>query len=255
MRPPRTERPPPDTPRWKLDLAEQQLAPLLLKAERFDPDLKKFPRRVEEILGAALDVPVAFETIRELSPSKVAEHLAKKYGIEPDASLAKDNEPLWGFTFATEKRVVVFTEAALEPEWDLFTKAHELGHVVAEYLPELAKSKNGDLFAKTTSFTPIYRRDPPGHFAAAAGAELKADLREQRLAADELASLRKREAIANSIAAELLAPASEVRRLAREDRQALVARMRATFGLSRRAAEVRLDEVLGHAGAAPLLVK
>lgn len=243
-----------DLARWKLEKAEADLVSLLAKAANFDADvIRKFPRQVEEVLGAALEAAVTFETVRDLAPSKVAEMLAQKYSVEPDADLANDHELLWGFTYATEKRVVVFTEEALDPEWELFTKAHELGHIVAEYLPALAASKNGDLFAKKT-FVPIYRRDPPGHVASAAGAsaEVKGDLREQRAALDVQEATRKREATANSIAAEFLAPASEVRRLARESGQDLVARARKQFGLSRGAAEIRINEVLTR-DAAPLL--
>lgn len=231
---------------WKHRRAEAQVEPLLDSAARLDPDLvQRFPRRIKDIVCASL--PVAFESYRGLRAATVVQILGDAYGVDHRELLADADGPLAGYTFARGNTAVIFSDSQYGEGFELFTLAHEAAHVAVEYLPILARSQQAELFGGPSG--PVYfaRRDPPSHIfvgnaAAAPGpSDLRADY--ARLRADRDAWLR--EVIANACAAELLAPHREVGRLmsslAAGTSCALA--LQTHFGLSRRAAEVRLTDL------------
>jgi hypothetical protein len=235
---------------WKHRKAETEVEPLLKRAARLDEGLiRSYPRPIKDIVCAVL--PVAFESRPQLTVAKVVEILGDVYAIDHRDLLADGDGPLAGFTFAKGETAVIFSDPQYGEGFERFTIAHEAGHIAVEYLPLLAGARQAELFggAKAPAF--YARRDPPGHiFVGTAGKPTgTSDLVQQyaRLRADKNAWLR--EVVANACAAELIAPHREVGRLLASlprgvDRRDAV---QSFFGLSRRAAEVRLAD-LGLAG-------
>ena len=228
---------------WKHRKSEQEVVELLKDVARQDPDLLGvFPRRVEDLL--ALVFAVSFESCRNLSAGTIVQILGDQYGVDHGELLEDGDAQLAGYTFARGEFAVIFSESSFGEEFERFTKAHEAGHLVVEYWPLLARSKQPALFGGEPGPTLYARRDPPGHIflgtAAVAGREPD-DYR--KLRANHQAWLR--EVIANGFAAELLAPYREVGRLAAQlpKGRDLVATVRSRFGLSRSAAETRLTEL------------
>lgn len=238
---------------WKHRKAEDEVARLLQRVVRVDPDLiQVFPRPVEDLLCAVL--PVSFESHAALDARTIVDVLGDVYGVDHRELLADGNPAFAGYTFARGERAVVFSDPQFGEGFERFTRAHEAGHLVVEYLPILTRAGQVSLFGGEEAPTTYARRDPAGHLflgdgAAAPGADTLDDY--LRLRADHSAWLR--EVVANGFAAELLAPHRGVRELllalpTDADRAEAV---RTRFGLSSRAAEVRLADlgVTGRAAA------
>lgn len=231
---------------WKVARAEDEAAPLLRRAAAMmgDESLSSvFPRDICSILQLA--VP-GFSSYRvpDLTSRKVVEHLREIYGIDGTKLLENGDAPLGGFTYAAQGRVIVFVETSHGPAFELFTWAHEAGHIAKEFLP-LLNPPQLDIFAPPP---------PPPYFAhrcsvdvirGAGGFGFTDREQEARFRAGHLeAKSRERETIANSIAAALLAPADAVRQVIREAPSTEPSRLlQKKFGLSASAAEIRLKEL------------
>jgi hypothetical protein len=231
---------------WKHRKAATEVEPLLKRAARLDPTLvATYPRPIKDIICAAL--PVAFESRRRLTVGTVVRVLGDVYGVDHRDLLADGDGPLAGYTFARGETAVIFSDSQYGDGFERFTVAHEVAHVAVEYLPALARSRQAELFGGAPMPAFYARRDPPGHIFAGTGAPPlnTSDLVTEyaRLRSDRKAWLR--EVVANACAAELLAPHREVTRLLASlpegaDRQAAI---QSHFGLSRRAAAVRLADL------------
>lgn len=227
---------------WKHRKAETDVEALLRSAARLDPSLvTTYPRPVKDILCAAL--PVAFECHRGLTAKIVVQVLGDVYGVDHSELLEEGDGALGGYTFARGELAVVFAEIQYGESFERFTIAHEAAHIAVEYLPQLARGRQAELFGGTQQPALFARRDPPGHFfSGTSNGNDRPTADYERLRADHAAWLR--EVVANACAAELLAPHREVTRaltgLGTNDR---VATVQERFGLSRRAAEVRLSEL------------
>ena len=230
---------------WKHHKAEEEVASLLQRAAHVDPDLiQAFPRSVEDLLCAVL--PVSFESHSALDARTIVDVLGDVYGVDHRELLADGNPAFAGYTFARGERAVVFSDPRHGEGFERFTRAHEAGHLVVEYLPILARAGQTSLFGGEAAPATYARRDPVGHLflgdgPAASGAVNRDDY--LRLRADQSAWLR--EVVANGFAAELLAPYRGVCELLvalPPDADSAEA-LRTRFGLSYRAAEVRLADL------------
>lgn len=229
---------------WKHRKAETDLETLLKTAARLDPALvTTYPRPVKDILCASL--PVAFESHRRLTASVVVQVLGDVYGVDYRELLDDGDGPLGGYTFARGELAVVFSDSQHGEAFERFTIAHEAAHIAVEYLPKLALARQPELFGGTAAPILYARRDPPGHFFSGNGAssdERGVSIEYEQLRKDRAAWLR--EVVANACAAELLAPHREVTRtLTASDNADRIGALQDRFGLSRRAAEVRLSEL------------
>jgi hypothetical protein len=234
------------TSNWRHRKAETDVEPLMKAAARLDPSLlTTFPRSITDILCAA--VSAAFERHSRLTARVVVQVLGDVYGVDHRDLLRDGDGPLAGYSFARGEMAVVFSDPQYGDGFERFTIAHEASHIVVEYLPLLAKSRQPELFGGSGEPALYARRDPPGHMfggnADQVGSATGVPEGYAELQADRSAWLR--EVIANACAAELLAPHREVGRYlsslpADADR---TAHMQSRFGLSRRAAEVRLSEL------------
>lgn len=214
---------------WKQARAEADLEPLLRRVRGLDPTvLDRFPRNMEHIL--ALGLPsLMLREIPGLRGADVKRVLREELGIHCD--VVGDAQELSGLTYATDKLVVIFVDTQFGDEAARFTLAHEAGHLATEYVRRLERGELAD--------ARILLADP----------------------AENLGRTRaspRREVIANSCAAALLAPMAEVRRVVAEaGASEAVDAVRYTFGMSRQAAGIRLEELgldggrgLGVGGAA-----
>lgn len=170
----------------------------------------------------------------------VSEMLRDVYRVTVD-SAGDDRVPLAGYTYARGRTAVVFSNPQYGPEFERFTIAHEIGHLVAEFLPRM-ESRQGDLFAAPEE-PYLAQRDPPAHIfigeqnIPGTTPGLEARLRER--------AHWLREVVANSCAAELLAPhrivAEAVTNITSYDARLVLVQTR--FGVSKTAAAIRLDEL------------
>ncbi len=128
-----------------------------------------------------------------------------------------DTQALSGLTYATDKLVVIFVDTQFGDEAARFTLAHEAGHLATEYVRRLERGELLDariLLAGPAENMGRTRASP------------------------------RREVIANSCAAALLSPMAEVRRVVTEaGAKEAVDAVRYTFGMSRQAAAIRLEEL------------
>jgi Zn-dependent peptidase ImmA (M78 family) len=230
---------------WKHRKAEREVSALLDEVARQNPALLEvFPRALEDLLASAF--PVSFESCSGLKVSQIVEILQRRYQVDDDDLLVDGDVPLAGYTFARGDFAVIFSDSGLGEEYERFTKAHEVGHLVIEYWPQLARSKQPTLFGGEPGPALYARRDPPGNIfvsEASPGLDESAMDHYRRLKADHRAWLR--EIKANGFAAELLAPYREVQKLVSNiaPGQGRLEALRARFGISRRAAEIRLTEL------------
>jgi len=230
---------------WKHRKAEREVGVLLRRAAMFDADLVRiFPRSVPDLLAASFSV--AFESHKGLRAARVVEVLGDRYGVDHRELLTEGDVELAGYTFARGEFAVVFSESAYGPQFERFTQGHEAGHLVTEYWPLLEHAQHPSLFDRSPEPVLYARRDPPGHIflgdtSGTASRRLPADY--EVLRADHAAWVR--EVVANGFAAELLAPHVEVRRLidTLPPEECQASALQAHFGLSRRAAEVRLSDL------------
>lgn len=233
---------------WKHHQAESEVRPLLRAASRIDPQLATaFPRPIIDLVCAVF--PVAFERHEGLRLSTIVQVLGDVYGIDQDALPVPDAEPVAGYCFARGVQAVIFSDPQYGEGFERFTQAHEVGHLFIEYLPTLATAGQRSLFGEEAP-SPFYaRRDSVAHIFLGGSPEGRpnGDRGLDGLRADPRAW--RREVIANGFAAELLAPHAEVARLLTQlpDGEDPIPALRDRFGLSQRAAEVRLDD-LGHFG-------
>jgi hypothetical protein len=231
---------------WKHKKAATEVEPLLKRAARLDPELvSTYPRPIKDIICAAL--PVAFESHRRLTVGTVVQLLGDVYGVDRRDLLADGDGPLAGYTFGRGETGVIFSDPQYGQGFERFTVAHEAAHLAVEYLPALARSRQAELFGGAPAPAFYARRDPPGHIFVGTGEAPSgtSDLVTEyaRLRSDRRAWLR--EVVANACAAELLAPHREVSRLLTSLPQGadLQAAVQSHFGLSRRAAAVRLADL------------
>jgi len=230
---------------WKHRNAEQEVDALLQAVARQDASLLDvFPRPVEDLLTTVF--AVAFESYRNLSGRAIVEILRSIYRIENDELLENGDAPLAGYTFARGDFAVIFSESSFGEDFERFTKAHEAGHLVIEYWPRVANSKQPTLFGVEPGPVLYARRDPRSHIFMSGSEERSEGVSPddyRRLRADHEAWLR--EVKANGFAAELLAPHREVRQVVAGLPFGVrrVAAVRSRFGLSRSAAEIRLAEL------------
>lgn len=230
---------------WKHRKAEQEVETLLRSVAREDASLLDvFPRSVEDLLTTAF--AVAFESCRNLCGRAIVEILRSVYRVEHDELLENGDAPLAGYTFARGDLAVIFSESSFGEEFERFTNAHEAGHLVIEYWPLLANSKQPTLFGREPEPVLYARRDPLSHILMGSSEE-----RSEAVSPDDYRTLRAdreawlREVKANGFAAELLAPHREVRQVVAglPFGVSRVAAVRSRFGLSRSAAEIRLSEL------------
>ncbi|HEY4223250.1 MAG TPA: ImmA/IrrE family metallo-endopeptidase [Myxococcota bacterium] len=193
---------------WKHKKAERDVAALLRAAARVDPRcVDEFPRPIIDLLAASLPA-LELHRERDLDVARIVAVLLRDHGIHARHLLRAGNQKVAGFTYADKARVVIFVETKRGAAFERFTLAHEAGHIVHDLLPWSGRAR---------SSRAIFGADH-----------------------DSLS-----EGIANAIAAELLAPWREVERIAEggADDPALVDVVRDTFGLSKSAARIRVDEL------------
>jgi Zn-dependent peptidase ImmA (M78 family) len=228
---------------WKHRQAEREVEPLLRAAALVDASvIQVFPRPLVDILSAALPALDVYE-VEDLTIEVIKRTLRDQFGAEVlRCQPATSSSSVAGFTFANARRVVVFVETKHGPDVGRFTLAHEAGHIVKEVLPRLASSNAPMLFPDE----PFLSHDDSLEIIAS-GAGVPVDLADD----DEVRALRARrsswmrEVVANILAAELLAPWREVEKIARaaEHSDEAVSVVRDCFGLSQRAARIRLEEL------------
>lgn len=209
---------------WKHRKDEDNVEVLLRRITHPDRGLvASFPRDVEAILCSALSVSV--ERVRGLTERSVGSVLATHYGVDFDGD---DQTPLAGFTYARGELIVVFLDPSFGPDAERFTLGHEAGHIVVEHLPRVAGAGQQNLFGANHDVTLFAHRDPPGNMFLGASGQAAV-----------------REVVANGFAAELISPHREVRRLlvGVPDEAACIEKVRASFGLSKTAARIRVSEL------------
>jgi Zn-dependent peptidase ImmA (M78 family) len=227
---------------WKHRQAERDVEPLLEAAAAIDPAIVQlFPRPLAEILSASVPALQIYE-VEELTVPKIRRTLQDQYGIELGRCRATTSSSLAGFTYADFQGVIVFIETKHGRDVARFTLAHEAGHIVKEVLPRLATKRAPTLFPDE----PFFSHDEPLDVIAS-GAAVPIDLADDGKV-DALRAQRRswmREVVANIVAAELLAPWREVEKIARaaEHRPEAIDVVRDCFGISRRAARIRLEEL------------
>jgi hypothetical protein len=205
-------------PLWKQEKAEADLAPLLQRVRNIDAALlDEYPRNVRMILSVGLP-SAAIRQVENLCGASVMAALAREHGIE--CAVLPDDQPLCGLTYASDRLVVIFVEKHQDDASLRFTLAHEAGHLATEYLPLLERGELEGLQLlmadPLTNFTSNGKKPP------------------------------RREVVANSCAAALLAPMDEVRKLhayARADDARAVQLVSERFGFSRLSAAIRLMEL------------
>jgi Zn-dependent peptidase ImmA (M78 family) len=235
---------------WKHRQAERDVAPLLEAAAAIDPAIVQvFPRPLVEILSASLPALQIYE-VENLTGKEIRRTLKDQYGIELGQCRATTSSSLAGFTYADFQGVIVFVETKHGKDVARFTLAHEAGHIVKEVLPRLAAKRAPRLFPDE----PFFSHDEPLDVIAS-GAAVPIDLGNDDVVRALRAQRRgwMREVVANIVAAELLAPWREVEKIARAADGGLEAVdvVRDCFGLSRRAATIRLAELQVLDGEAP----
>jgi hypothetical protein len=198
----------------------------------------RFPRPLEEILVAAFP-SLVIERRDGLTHGRVRDALWDGYRriYSP-----RTEEPLSGFTYASGDLVVILLETRHGRAEEAFTLAHEMGHLAKEFLPWLVEDRRQlNLFA-ADDVGPVFLHCDTPHTLGVGTAP------------DELRTAAwKREVVANKCAAELMAPYGEVLRLAQQlpGSVDVVAALEWCFGMPRRAAEVRVNELgLEHSNAA-----
>ena len=211
------------------------------------PIIETFPREIADLAPCgSRRVRICVEPIDNLTEEKVARMARNKYSITKEIPSPDVVRRLYGFLCCADDVALVFFDPQYGEACARFTIAHELGHLFQEHLPRLGQY---ELFGP---------RDPPFLATRETAAELArgVDLGEEvspEALAQDYARLRldrrrtSNEVYANSFATEVLAPFREVEQLLAgvEDRAERVKMVRKRFGLSRTAAEIRVDELYG----------
>lgn len=231
---------------WKFEQAEREVAPVLAAAASLDQSIYEvFPRNIEELLAVPLP-SLALRREANLTVGSVVRALEKDFDVDQRALLDGGDGALGGFVYADDHRVVIFAETRFGDGFERFTIAHEGGHLIKEYLPHRGDRRQTSLFDAPRAAAFFAHRDPPANFLADGRSTGQAEgLRSQLVALKTREDAYRREVIANSIGAELLSPFRLVRRVAAEvdgDRERVVA-VAERFGISRKAAAVRLGEL------------
>lgn len=232
------------TASYRLQKAVGEVEPLLEQVRQDSPELLEgFPRPVEDIAivsGGDLSIHVA--KLDDLTEAKAARYLRDQLGITGSGLDMGNTKEYLGLLVCLDSRAFLFCDPGLGDACFRFTLAHELGHLFNEYIPSFSRREQLGLFA-ATSATHFAHRD--SSISVAEGLEgTMAELRQvvqQRRGRDWLNEVK-----ANAFAAELLAPEREVRALVAglDQENERVARVAERFGLSRRAAEIRVAELL-----------
>lgn len=222
-------------------IAEDQVRKYLGRVPRVAHDvLLRFPRPLEEIANLAF--PTYFETVPALTERLAATVLRERHRWIKACDDSDD--PLLGFLVANEHGAVVFSNPANGPASELFTKAHELGHLALEHLPRLPPSSQGGLFGAGGFTHTISRRDGADSIPVE-GANLARTANKSLHDLKAREEGRQRERFAHLFACELLAPVAEVAELVRgnADETAITAEVMAKFGLSRYATRILLKDL------------
>lgn len=230
---------------YRVQTAVSEVEPLLNQVRQDCPELLDlFPRPIEDIAvvcGGNLSVHVM--KLVDLTEAKAAVHLRDHFKLDDSELDVQSTNGYLGLLVCQGSRAFVFCDPSLGEACFRFTLAHELGHLFNEYMPKFSQRGQLGLFepARETHFA---HRD--GVESVAQGLdgtveELRSLIEQQRRHGWSLNEVK-----ANAFAAELLAPVREVRRLIlgspqRDERVSLVMER---FGLSNRAAEIRVDELI-----------
>lgn len=163
------------------------------------------PRDVEPLAPLACDV--FFRSVRSLTPHLVREWLRGQGLTVPAAA----DRPLFGCVVAYRGRAAVFLDESLPPDERRVIAAHELGHLLAEYLVprERAVRRLGP------SVLPILDGDrnvtfPETWASLLAGVRFGVHAHSLERTFDPNGILGRAERTANSLALELLAPRASV---------------------------------------------
>jgi hypothetical protein len=229
---------------FRINAAVGEVRPLLDVLRVNAPTLlTEFPRPLEAVAKAGADkVSVHVVALEQLSTESIARHLRDEFRRR-DARVVEDADALHGFLYCEGFAAFVFVDPSYGEACARFTLAHELGHLVIEYWPRVAPAEQTSLFVgSAASAEPKFMacRDTMLELAPALDRATPAQVRAGRAL---------REVKANAFAAELLAPKDEVIRRVRNvrDRAERVQVVISSFGLSRRAAEIRVDELFPQA--------
>lgn len=205
-------------------IAESQVEKLLRAARRHAPELTRvFPRPLDQLAGMSTDdLRICFESSPLVTDKFIQQKLHEKYGIRRTVAHARDRE-YYGHLSCRGKVVVIFYSTGFGEQCARFSVAHELGHLFLEYVDTFAASGQHKLFED---------KEEPSLVAADATD-----------ASSDVTSFRERKA--NWFATELLAPYRQVGIVLRDvkDRAERVAGLCSYFGLSRKAAQIRVDEL------------
>jgi hypothetical protein len=189
---------------------------------------------------------VTIHLIVGLNEGAVSRWLATERALRSPELPETGGRELFGFLYCAGARAFVFVDPSYGEACARFTLAHELGHLFLEYRPLFDRSATqGNLFAMPPPAN-FFRRDGADTLARAidSGSASAADV---LLAEKNAPPARLNEVIANAFAAELLAPVDEVQRTVSGaiGLDAYVERVEKKFGLSRRAATIRVLEIFG----------
>ncbi len=228
-------------------IAQRQVSAYLQRLPREDRELLSlFPRSIEEI--APLVFSTTFESISGLTERRAAQVLRERHRWEGEVATSDDR--LLGLLVANDQRAVIFSNPDRGIASERFTRAHELGHLAIEHLPNLPHSEQQDLFDNVRRPVTISRRDDaytiPMESEATLHPSPTPDLGRVQGELEE----RHREARANLFACELLAPIKQVAEFAlpfldesHGGDDELVAAFMSGFGLSRRTATILLGDL------------
>lgn len=234
-------------PATKHRIAQKQVEAFLRRLHKEDREmLLCFPRPIEAIVP--LVFPAKFESVAGLTERLAADILRTRHRW--DGGLATGEDRHLGLLVANDQRAVIFSSPDHGSAAELFTKAHELGHLALEHLPRLPASNQQDLFGDVPKPVTTAKRDGadtiPTEYDAVAPPTPVRDLGRMKANSEE----RRKETYANLFACEFLAPLDRIGEFARSyvygqqiDERSLVEAFMARFGLSRMASTILLDDL------------
>lgn len=242
-------------PAKKHRIAQKQVEALLQRLHKNDRELLlQFPRPIEVI--APLIFPSKFESIEGLTERRAADRLRTRHRWDGELATATGDDQYLGLLVANDQRAVIFSNPDRGSAAELFTKAHELGHLALEHLPRLPASNQQDLLGGMPKPVITAKRDSadtiPTEYSIGAPARSTQELGRVKASMEE----RRKETYANLFACEFLAPLDRIGEFARPyidgpevDERGVVEAFMAQFGLSRMAATILLDDLeITHSG-------
>jgi Zn-dependent peptidase ImmA (M78 family) len=194
-------------------------------------------------------IAIDFRSVDNLSEHRAHELLRSDYGFANAA--ARSNSPKLGFLHVSTERIIVFTNPCRGAASELFSRAHEAGHIIAEFIVKIRSRTQTNMFE-----APFVENHDDGleSFADAdlADDEITPALRTRLKLLHAESDARLREVIANSTGSELLAPMNLVREMGRDGGQGLEDRLMERFGLSRTAARYRIADIFPAVATTPI---